>query len=657
MTASIPVEVANAKPMYLLEVQGLRTFAALSVAIYHVWLQRVSGGVDVFFVVSAYFMVAALLRRDPASAYAVFTYYVATARRIVPGAVIVVVSTIVAAQFFLPRVDWAIQAEHAYSSLLFIENWQLIDDGANYLRQGLGASPFQQFWALSVQGQMFLLLPAVYGLSSLVGRYVSSNDRLVPILVFSAVFLASLYYSVALTAVDQPAAYFNTYARVWEFVAGCLLALVIGWIRIPVVAATALVMLGLVALIFLGAIINVSEQFPGIIAGIPVVAAIAIIVGSTNGGRNRLLASRAMTTAAGISFAFYLWHWPLLIFTRHQLQSESVGAYGIAILVAAAVLAFLSTTCLEEPLRRVLDPNGRTAAAIGACAALVVLALAAPLLWERSYRGHAALAAERLALYVKDPSGFTFYPGELVPDPLIARKDNPPGYNNDGCHQDLTGSDALSCEFGDVHAARTVALVGGSHSLQWLPALDAAGKRDGFKVVSITKSSCLFMAGDSKLGKSCTTWNMNVAKLLPELKPELVITIGTRAQWKDGKIVSEIVPDGYREAWKQLDGYGVKVLALRDTPRHNTDILRCVSMLHPHICGTPRDNRLMPKSPLHSYDNVIAADTTDLFCDDTTCSIADGGVLIYRDRHHITRTFALRHTDDIGNIVHGALND
>ena len=59
------------RQQYLMEVQGLRTVAALLVAIYHVWLHRVSGGVDVFFVVAAYFLVAGLMRREPVGLRAV----------------------------------------------------------------------------------------------------------------------------------------------------------------------------------------------------------------------------------------------------------------------------------------------------------------------------------------------------------------------------------------------------------------------------------------------------------------------------------------------------------------------------------------------------------------------------------------------------------
>ena len=56
------VTSGNIKPSeYLYELQGLRTISALMVAVYHIWFQRVSGGVDVFFVVAAYTLEAGTL--------------------------------------------------------------------------------------------------------------------------------------------------------------------------------------------------------------------------------------------------------------------------------------------------------------------------------------------------------------------------------------------------------------------------------------------------------------------------------------------------------------------------------------------------------------------------------------------------------------------
>ncbi|MGP9615393.1 acyltransferase family protein, partial [Brachybacterium sp. AOP42-B2-9] len=55
------VPSTGAKTRFIPEIQGLRTLALFLVVIYHVWFHRVSGGVDVFLLVSAFLMTASVI--------------------------------------------------------------------------------------------------------------------------------------------------------------------------------------------------------------------------------------------------------------------------------------------------------------------------------------------------------------------------------------------------------------------------------------------------------------------------------------------------------------------------------------------------------------------------------------------------------------------
>ena len=232
--SEVPQSGKVASKRYLVGVQGLRTVAALLVAVYHIWFGRVSGGVDVFFVVAGYFAVGSLYRSFHRSthfrdlALRLRDYLLRTARRVIPSAVVVILGTILIAVLWMPRSAQRAALASAWASVRFSENWQLISAATDYAQQDDGASPFQQFWALAVNVQFYILFAlAVWLVVALVrARHGSDRDpRRALIVLSAAIFVVSFIYSVYATETNQSAAYFNTFARLWEFMAGALLFL------------------------------------------------------------------------------------------------------------------------------------------------------------------------------------------------------------------------------------------------------------------------------------------------------------------------------------------------------------------------------------------------------------------------------------------------
>jgi peptidoglycan/LPS O-acetylase OafA/YrhL len=86
------------------EIEGVRAIAALLVAGYHIWSGRVSGGVDVFFVMSGFLITTTLLghitgygRIKP------LTYLSRLGLRLLPAALTTLLTVLVASFFLLPE--------------------------------------------------------------------------------------------------------------------------------------------------------------------------------------------------------------------------------------------------------------------------------------------------------------------------------------------------------------------------------------------------------------------------------------------------------------------------------------------------------------------------------------------------------------------------
>lgn len=145
---------------YRPQIEGLRALAAALVAVCHVWQYGVSGGVDVFFVVSGFLVTTSLVsQHQRTGGLNPFRFWVNLLNRLMPTAYLVSAATVVAALVILPSMLWVDTIRNAVASLFYFENWRLAFDAVNYLKQDLQTSPFRHYWALAVQSQFYLVWP------------------------------------------------------------------------------------------------------------------------------------------------------------------------------------------------------------------------------------------------------------------------------------------------------------------------------------------------------------------------------------------------------------------------------------------------------------------------------------------------------------------
>lgn len=639
--------------MYLKEVQGLRVFAALLVAIYHIWFQRVSGGVDAFFVIAGFFVFRSLFKSPDPGWRNVLDQYRRTAARIVPSASVVILAT--CASFIWFDVDslWSAQIKSAIAALFFVENWWLALNSVDYLARGDMPSPFQQMWALSVQAQLYFLLPPLLlGAAACARRIGVSRAPLA--VVIGALLLIFFGYALLATARNQPFAYFDTFARIWEFLAGALLAACLPFMKLKPAPAKVLGYACLAVLACFAAVIPVATSFPGLAAAVPVLATVGIIVAASNGASLRLLANEPMQRLGELSFTFYLWHWPILMAYWLFNGTEAPGLLqGLGIILLAGILAHVTYLLVERPVRTRASTIGSTATVLLVCAAIMLPAAGITGWWASRYISERDAARQTLAR-------FTFQEpvDDLLPATIIAKADIPNAYRR-GCQQGWGEDDPIECVSGNQEGAIEIVLVGGSHSLHWLPALQRIARLEpSLKIISLTKGNCPLTLSAEQLNLAeedvCLSWSRQVIDRIHQIDPAAVVTLLTTTN-PTADHPRERIPPGFRHVWDSMAG--IPVIAIRDTPRADFDILACVDRFGAEAERCTIDEAsIMTATIMDNMDlppNVHPVDLLDSFCRQGVCPPVRNGLLVYRDDSHLTATYA----ESLAPSLHTRLRD
>ncbi|GAB2918154.1 acyltransferase family protein [Rhodococcus aerolatus] len=642
-----PVGPTPAGPTYRPELQGLRAVAVALVVAYHVWFGRVSGGVDVFLVLSGFLLTGQLVRAGSAGrALDLRRRWSRTLVRLLPSMVVVLLATTVAAALVLPEWRWPQVLREVLSSLLFVENWRLAADSVDYAAQHVDASPTQHFWSLAIQGQFFLIWPVL--LAGVVALGTAAGVRARVGLTCAVVTVASLAYSVSLTAANQPLAYFHSWTRAWELALGGLLACVIG--AVPLALRTRLVLgwAGVLGLVACGLLLRVDDVFPGWAALWPTGCAVAVLLAGSTGsprGVDRWLAHPLAQRLGALGFTLYLWHWPVLIITLVATEQRELGLVdGLAVVVISVVLAAATHHLVEQPLAgRGFSTRGGVRLGLAG----VVVVLAATATWQS-----AALARTEGLGEVGDaahPGAVALLTGPPEPAALlpaaVALTSDWVGIDSPYCERRTVRDVVLCTTATPEEPTRRIAVVGDSHARQLGGALVPLAARHGWEITWAIKDACpLSTSSEVFPGEpTCLALNAALPDALAESGVDTVVVMGSR----NARVgLTEVTPTGFAEQWTALTERGLGVVALRDSPRFEYSVPTCLDEQGRGApqCEAPRDAVYTAAPPWTGRDDVPASvafvDTADLFCPGASCVTELGNVAVYLDDNHLTSTFS-----------------
>lgn len=218
-----------------------------------------------------------------------------------------------------------------------------------------------------------------------------------------------------------------------------------------------------------------------------------------------------------------------------------------------------------------------------------------------------------------------------------------------------------TCQFG-VRAAvanRTVALVGDSHAAHWRGALEVVAQARGWRGFSLTRSGCPLSAAPPDLPKarrkSCADWRRAVRgwfRRHPEVTTVFVSQLsGTSVRAPRGVRRREHQIRGYLRAWRSLPQTVRQIIVLRDVPFSTANTPLCVERAMRNrrragpACAIPRSRALRRDAAAIAarrpgMARVHLVDLTPAMCSPRLCFPVVGGVLVHKDKTHITALFA-----------------
>jgi len=653
-------------PNYRADIDGLRGIAVLSVLLFHVGIPGFPGGfvgVDIFFVISGYLITAILLKDILNDRFSLLSFYDRRIRRIFPALFAMVLFSILAGLMLLAPSELLLFGKSIISAALFVSNLFFAHQASvsGYFGDANQKQVLLHTWSLSVEEQFYLLFPLT--LFFLI-RWRKQRASIW----IAGIAVASFVLNVWMTKHQPVSAFYVFLPRAWELLIGSLLAMKAlsplknRWAR------EAAAMSGLFAMIFPVLTYSGSQPFPGLRAVLPCLGAWLCIYAGESGDSlgKSILSFRPLVSIGAISYSLYLWHWPILVFTRSFLavSSNLSPEQSIAILALSFALAFFSFEFVESPFRGTNSKFPRRS------------------IFELGLIGTTALVVFGVAIYATRglPGRYDASTRQLVMENAARRDDFKDVCTN--WRRDVHAmSDINFCVFGK-DSPRKVMFWGDSHAQQLYPLVEQDyenGGLGGRGAIFAIENGCFPSAhlNTESAGSHCDKFAALALERAEE--PDIdTVFIAFNVRWSISKVFclsengqcvrSLSIAEGRAEALHQLSTevqelrkHGKKVIVSLPFPLYDKSIpeleIRNAVFVRFGLGGTAND--LVPSDIREQIAAVAKGAGAEIFnpqlslCPMSGCITELNGVSIYKDNNHI----AASQISILGESLNNALND
>lgn len=331
----------------IVPLDGLRGLGALLVVIAHVnlaWLPGVHIWMDMFFVLSAYFITLGLVRSRARLGYLpLFTFYKRRLLRLYPALVVVVTVYMLVILVLLPAPHTA-QYLDALSTLLYFSNFTKLYD--YHLPHYFG-----QTWSLAVEEHFYLLWPLFMIITVKLAGIRRQYWLWILVLVFLEVWRVYLYQS----DVPWSRLYYATDLRLDAFVLGGLLAVMQPHLASLKSSNWLYRLCNLAGLLFLLSVFWIRPQereyflWQQPLVLLAVMGLITVLAHNSESWLKDVFSWRPLVWCGVRCYGIYLIHWPMLWLLKSQ-TNLSAWQMLLCVIPLTLWLAGLMYRYVERPI-------------------------------------------------------------------------------------------------------------------------------------------------------------------------------------------------------------------------------------------------------------------------------------------------------------------